>query len=172
MCFLLAAAHPLRRKKPIVTLQRKKLFKMKHALQRKKIAHPLRRKKIAHPLRRKITRNTVILQGEDGNVESAMVLIPLLILFLIGIELIIATNLRNGDVAIAQGEASRRAISGQIYTSDEVVELSSPDRFAHIRLLITHRRTTLPQIVPGLIALMGGSPSTDVKGVAIMEPIN
>lgn len=126
----------------------------------------------AHTLQRKIKRNSPILQGEAGNVESAMVLIPLLILFLIGIELIIATNLRNGDVAIAQGEASRRAISGQIYPSDQVIELSSPDRFAHIRLLITHRRTTLPQIVPGLIALMGGSPSTDVKGAAIMEPIN
>ena len=145
MCFLSAAAHPPRRKK---------LIKMKPLLQRK------------------IQRNTIILKGEDGNVESALVLIPLLILFLIGIELIIATNLRNGDVAIAQGEASRRAISGQIYASDEVVELSSPDRFAHIRLLITHRRTTLPQIIPGLIALVGGSPSTDVKGVAIMEPIN
>jgi hypothetical protein len=157
MCFLSAAAHPLRRKK---------LTKMKHPLRRKKLI------KMKHPLRRKRRRNTVVLQGEAGNVESAMVLIPLLILFLIGIELVIATNLRNGDVAIAQGEASRRAISGQIYASDEVVELSSPDRFAHIRLLITHHRTTLPQIVPGLIALLGGLPSTDVKGAAIMEPIN
>lgn len=112
------------------------------------------------------------LRKDDGNVESAMVLIPLLVLFLIGIELIIATNLRNGDAALAQGDASRRAISGEIYSSDEVIELDSPDRFAHIRLLITHRRTTLPQIVPGLIALMGGSPSTDVKGAAIMETIN
>ena len=135
-------------------------------------AHPLRSKKFAVSLQRKIKRDTAVIQGEDGNVESALVLIPLLILFLIGIELIIATNLRNGDVAIAQGEASRRAISGQIYASDEVVELSSPDRFAHIRLLITHRRTTLPQIIPGLIALVGGLPSTDVKGAAIMEPIN
>ncbi|MDA2962593.1 MAG: hypothetical protein O3A27_02405 [Actinomycetota bacterium] len=111
-------------------------------------------------------------KGEDGNVESALVLIPLLILFLIGIELIVATNLRNGDAAIAQGEASRRAISGEIYSGDEVIELNSPDPFSHIRLLITHRRTTLPQVVPGLIALMGGSPSTDVKGAAIMEPID
>jgi hypothetical protein len=151
MCFLSAVAHPLQRKKPTVSLQRKKP---------------------TVSLWRKRRRNTVVLQGEAGNVESAMVLIPLLILFLIGIELVIATNLRNGDVAIAQGEASRRAISGQMYASDEVVELSSPDRFAHIRLLITHRRTTLPQMVPGLIALMSGSPSTDVKGAAIMEPIN
>lgn len=122
--------------------------------------------------RKSINKVATSLRKDDGNVESAMVLIPLLILFLIGIELITATNLRNGDAALAQGDASRRAISGEIYSSDEVIELDSPDRFAHIRLLITHRRTTLPQIVPGLIALMGGSPSTDVRGAAIMETIN
>ncbi len=116
-----------------------------------------------------LARTAKSLHKDDGNVESAMVLIPLLILFLIGIELIIATNLRNGDAALAQGDASKRAISGEIYSRDEVIELSSPDRFSHIKVLITHRRNTLPQIVPGLIALMGGSPSTDVNGAAIME---
>ncbi len=119
-----------------------------------------------------LKRSCTRLKDERGNVESSMVLIPLLILFLIGIELIVATNLRNSDAALAQGEASARAISGQILPSDEVIELDSSDRFAHIRLLITRRRSTLPQIVPGLIALMGGSPSTDVKGIAIMEPTN
>ena len=112
------------------------------------------------------------LRLENGNVESSLVLIPLLILFLICMELIIATNLRNGDFAIAQGDASRRAISGEIYPTDEVIELNSPDPFAHIRVLISHRRTGLPQLVPGLIALMGGAPTTDVKGAAIMEPSN
>ena len=119
-----------------------------------------------------VKRSYTRLKDERGNVESSMVLIPLLILFLIGIELIVATNLRNSDAALAQGDASARAISGQILPSDEVIELDSSDRFAHIRLLITRRRSTLPQIVPGLIALMGGSPSTDVKGIAIMEPTN
>lgn len=122
--------------------------------------------------RKNINKVATSLRKDDGNVESAMVLIPLLILFLIGIELITATNLRNGDAALAQGDASRRAISGEIYSTDEVIELDSPDPFARIKLLITHRRTTLPQMVPGLIALMGGSPSTDVKGAAIMETIN
>jgi len=122
--------------------------------------------------RKSVAKVITSLRKEDGNVESAMVLIPLLILFLIGIQLIIATNLRNTDAALAQGDASRRAISGEIYSTDEVIELDSPDRFASIKILITHRRTTLPQIVPGLIALMGGSPSTDVKGTAIMESTN
>ena len=121
-------------------------------------------------------RNTLgvdrFLRLENGNVESSLVLIPLLILFLMCMELIIATNLRNGDFAIAQGDASRRAISGEIYSTDEVIELNSPDPFARIRVLISHRRTGLPQLVPGLIALMGGAPTTDVKGAAIMEPSN
>jgi hypothetical protein len=113
-----------------------------------------------------------VFKQDDGNVESTLVLIPLLILFLIGIELIIATNLRNGDAAIAQGEASTRAISGDVRGSDELIELNSGNQFSHIRVLITHRHTNLPQLVPGLIALLGGSPTTDVKGAAIMETIN
>lgn len=123
-------------------------------------------------MRRKTSSAMTLLRLENGNVESSLVLIPLLILFLICMELIIATNLRNSDFAIAQGDASRRAISGEIYSTDEVIELNSPDPFAHIRVLISRRRTGLPQLVPGLIALMGGAPTIDVKGVAIMEPNN
>lgn len=123
-------------------------------------------------MRRKTSSAMALLRLENGNVESSLVLIPLLILFLICMELIIATNLRNSDFAIAQGDASRRAISGEIYPTDVVIELNSPDPFAHIRVLISHRRTGLPQLVPGLIALMGGAPTTDVKGAAIMEPNN
>jgi len=129
-------------------------------------------KRLESFMRRKTSSAMTLLRLENGNVESSLVLIPLLILFLICMELIIATNLRNSDFAIAQGDASRRAISGEIYSTDEVIELNSPDPFAHIRVLISRRRTGLPQLVPGLIALMGGAPTIDVKGVAIMEPNN
>ena len=40
------------------------------------------------------------------------------------------------------------------------------------RVLVTHRSHTVPQLVPGLIELMGGAPVTDVVGVAVVEPIN
>lgn len=129
-------------------------------------------KQLENLIRRKTSSAKAFLHLEEGNVESSLVLIPLLILFLICMELIVATNLRNGDFAIAQGDASRRAISGEIFSTDEVIELNSPDPFAHIRLLISHRRTGLPQLVPGLIALMGGAPTTDVQGAAIIEPSN
>jgi hypothetical protein len=109
---------------------------------------------------------------EVGNVESSLVLIPLLVLFLIAIELVVATNLRNSDFALAQGDASRRAISGQLLASDQVIELDSPDSFTHMKLLISHRKQSLPQLVPGLMALLGGKAVVEVNGAAVMETIN
>jgi hypothetical protein len=110
------------------------------------------------------------LRKEDGNVESALVLIPMLILFLIGVQLIVATNIRNTEMALAQGEASARAISHQYQLGDEVLEVGG--RIQKIQVLITHRTHILPQIVPGLIALMGGNPLSDVVGIAVIEPTN
>ena len=110
------------------------------------------------------------LQRDDGNVESALVLIPMLILFLIGVQLIVATNIRNTEMALAQGDASARAISHQYQLGDEVLEVGG--RIEKIQVLITHRNHTLPQIVPGLVALMGGNPVSDVVGIAVIEPTN
>jgi hypothetical protein len=107
---------------------------------------------------------------EDGTVESALVLIPMLILFLIGVQLIVATNIRNTQMALAQGDASARAISHQYRLGDEVIEVGG--RIETIQLLVTHRTRTLPQLVPGLVALMGGNPVSDVVGIAVIEPNN
>jgi len=110
------------------------------------------------------------LKKDDGNVESALVLIPMLILFLIGMQLIVATNIRNAEMALAQGDASARAISHQYQLGDEVLEVGG--RIEKIQVLITHRTHLLPQIVPGLVALMGGNPVSDVVGIAVIEPSN
>jgi hypothetical protein len=110
------------------------------------------------------------LQKECGNVESALVLIPMLILFLISAQLIVATNIRNTEMALAQGDASVRAISHQYQPGDEVIEVGGG--IQKIQVLITHRTHILPQIVPGLVALMSGNPATDVVGIAVIEPTN
>jgi hypothetical protein len=110
------------------------------------------------------------LKKEDGSVESALVLIPMLILFLIGVQLIVATNIRNTEMALAQGDASARAISHQYQLGDEVLDVGG--RIEKIQVLITHRTHMLPQIVPGLVALMGGNPVSDVVGIAVIEPAN
>jgi hypothetical protein len=120
--------------------------------------------------RLKRTKSLQYLQKDDGNVESALVLIPMLILFLIGVQLIVATNIRNAEMALAQGDASARAISHQYQPGDEVIEVGG--RIEKIQVLITHRTRILPQIVPGLVALMGGNPVSDVVGIAVIEPTN
>ena len=111
-----------------------------------------------------------LMANEEGNVESALVLIPMLVLFLIGIQLIVATNIRNADMALAQGDAAARAISHNFQSGDELLEVGG--RIEKINVLVTHRSHTLPQLVPGLVDLLGGAPATDVVGIAVVEPIN
>jgi len=135
------------------------------------IRHPLEEE--SHKVCRRhqiVTRFRAHVAGEDGNIESALVIIPLMVLFLIGAQIIAATNMRNADLAMAQGDAAARAISQEFHPDDEIVEIGG--RVEKIRVLVTHRSHTVPQLVPGLIELMGGSPVTDVVGVAVVEPIN
>ncbi len=110
----------------------------------------------------------VVLERDEGNIESTLVIIPLLILFLIGAQVIAATNLRNADFAMAQGDAAARAISQEFQSDDEVIETGGG--IEKIRVLVTHRSHSIPQLVPGLVELLGGSPLTDVVGVAVIEP--
>lgn len=109
--------------------------------------------------------------NESGNIESAMVIIPLLVLFLIGAQLIIATNMRTLDMAITQSHASERAITGVLYASDEVIDLNSPDAFEKIRILVTHKSRAIPQLLPNLIAMISRSPRVEVSGIAVMEKL-
>jgi hypothetical protein len=110
------------------------------------------------------------LRRDDGNVESALVLIPTLFLFLIGAQIIAATNLRNADLAMAQGDAANRAISQQFHADDEVMEIGGG--IEKIRVLITHRSHSVLQLVPGLIEIFGGAPKTQVVGISVIEPVN
>ena len=110
------------------------------------------------------------LHREDGNVESALVLIPMLFLFLIGAQIIAATNLRNADLAMAQGDAASRAISQQFHAEDEVIEIGGG--IEKIRVLVTHRSHGVLQLVPGLLEMFGGAPKTQVVGISVIEPVN
>ena len=134
------------------------------------LSRPAEKTLSTQKFRKQVTRFFSILSREDGNVESALVLVPMLILFLIGVQLIVATNIRNTEMALAQGDASARAISHQYQSGDEVIEVGG--HIEKIQLLITHRTHLLPQVVPGLVALMGGKPVSDVVGIAVIEPTN
>jgi len=111
-----------------------------------------------------------IWRDQEGVVESALVIIPLMALFLIAIQLIVAVNFRNLDLTSAQSAAATEAISSVVSNSDEVISFSSPSSFDELRLVVTHRARLLPRLIPALPFLSGvGTPSTDVSGMAVME---
>jgi hypothetical protein len=108
-------------------------------------------------------------KDERGNVESSLVLIPLLFLFLVGIQLILALGMRDADSLAASDQASVRAISGNFSQSDREQKFESPDRFSNLSILISLQSRKIPQLVPGLAALLGRELETDGRGIAIIE---
>lgn len=107
---------------------------------------------------------------QDGVVESALVVIPLMALFLIAVELIVAVNYRNLDLTYAQSAASTEAISSAIPNSDEIISFSSPHSFDELRLVVSHRTRPIPHLIPFLPFLSDvETPSTEVSGIAVME---
>lgn len=109
-------------------------------------------------------------RDQEGAVESALVIIPLMALFLITVELIVAVNYRNLDLTFAQSAASVEAISAVVPSTDEVISFSSPHSFDELRLVVSHRTRLFPNLIPTW-PLLGniGVPTTDVAGVAVME---
>lgn len=110
-----------------------------------------------------------LLRSENGNVESALVLIPLLTLFLVGSQITIAIHMRNMTKVSAQDAASTRAISGNFDDSDTYLHIYSPDPNQNLDLLISREKRGLPQLVPGLDQLLGSASEVDVNGIAIIE---
>jgi len=110
-----------------------------------------------------------IITNDRGNVESSLTLIPLVLLFLVAMQLILAIGMRDEDSLAASNQASVRAISGNFSPSDRELPLDSPDRFSNISLLIATHSRRIPQLIPGLNQLLGRELRTDGKGIAIIE---
>ncbi len=107
---------------------------------------------------------------DRGVAESTLVIIPLMVLFLITAELIVAVNYRNLDLSYAQSEATTGAITGQVLDTDEVVSFGSWFSMGKLKLLITHRQRSLPRILPVMPFLANEKDRViDVVGIAVME---
>lgn len=109
------------------------------------------------------------LQDERGSVESSLVLIPLLTLFLIAAQLTVALHGRNMEKVAAQDEASIRAINGEFKDSDTYLHIYSPDPNHNLDIVISHRQKSLPQLIPGISKIIGSDLSTEVSGIAVVE---
>jgi len=109
------------------------------------------------------------IKDESGSAESAMVLIPVIFLFLCSMQLVTTIFYRNVDLRDVQSQASTRAISGEIANGDTFISIPSPDRFQDLKLLIISRRREIPTLVPGLERLLSHALESDVTGIAVVE---
>ncbi|MFM8448257.1 MAG: hypothetical protein ACKN92_08895 [Candidatus Nanopelagicaceae bacterium] len=108
------------------------------------------------------------LHSDAGNIESALVIIPLLALFLATLQLIATVNYRNVDMTATQNRASNQAIWQEINPNDQEIKLASGSPFEKLRLLVVKAEREVPQIFPGISALLGGK-KIRVTGTAVIE---
>lgn len=110
-------------------------------------------------------------KDEGGSVESALVLIPLLILFLVTMQIGVAINYRNIDRTFAQSEASERAISGQFASGDRVMEVDPFGTLNSLGILITRRVNSIPILIPFIGGFINRGHRSEVTGVAVLETL-
>jgi hypothetical protein len=96
-------------------------------------------------------------------------LIPLLTLFLVTSQIAIAVHARDMQAIAAQDGASVAGINGTFSSNDTFIHIDSPDPHQNLDLVIRHKKSVLPRIVPGLIELLHREPVTDVSGIAVVE---
>ena len=110
-----------------------------------------------------------IARDNRGSAESTLVLIPLLILFLIGMQISLATHSRNVERMNVQNEASVRAISGDFQEGDNFIHIESSGDGQNLDLLITHREKGIKDLLPGFLSQVTSGRKVSVDGIAIVE---
>ena len=108
------------------------------------------------------------LNSENGNIESSLVIVPLIALFLATLQLIATVNFRNVDMTATQNRASKQAVWQEINPPDQEIKLDSGSSFEKLRLLVVKTERNIPQIFPGIASLMGGK-RIRTSGTAVIE---
>lgn len=109
------------------------------------------------------------IRDESGNIESSMVLVPLLFLFLCCIQIVSAIYIRNSDQSDVQNQASTLAISGNYSVSDSIQNIPSSSGFDDQQLLVVSESRDIPLIIPGLSNLLSRRFQSTVTGIAVIE---
>ena len=108
------------------------------------------------------------LNSENGNIESSLVVVPLIALFLATLQLIATVNFRNVDMTATQNRASKQAVWQEINPTDQEIKLDSGSTFEKLRLLVVRTERNIPQIFPGIASLMGGK-KIRTSGTSVIE---
>lgn len=98
-----------------------------------------------------------------------MVIVPLVILFLIGMQIAVTAHSRNIEKMHAQDSASVRAISGEFSSGDQFIHIDSSGDGQNLDLLISHREKKLVSFLPNIERILGRSAQIAVDGFAVVE---
>lgn len=110
-----------------------------------------------------------MLRDQRGNVESALVLIPLLLLFLVGMQISLAIHARNVGRIEAQNGASVRAISGDFEEGDSFIHIESSGDSQNLDLLVTRSERKVQDLIPGFLSGASSHREVGVEGLAVIE---
>jgi len=108
-----------------------------------------------------------LIKSDRGSAEAALVLIPLVLLFLVGAQSALAVHLRNVESGNAQNEASTRGISGVFRDDDRFIHLESSGDGQNLDLLVTERQRRLISLIPTFSFL--DRRFVKVHGIAVIE---
>jgi hypothetical protein len=108
-------------------------------------------------------------KSEKGSLEASLLLLPLTLLFLIGMQLALSSHSINMEALFAQNDASVRAIAGEFKPEDEFIEIESSGDNQNLNLLVTRRESELRNLIPSLNSILGRQAMISVDGVAIIE---
>jgi hypothetical protein len=106
---------------------------------------------------------------ERGSVESALILIPLLITFLIGFQMAYVAHSRNVARYEIQNQASVRAISGKFGEGDRLIHIDSSGDSQNLDLLVEEKSGSLLNFLPNLMGISANQRVISVNGIAIVE---
>jgi hypothetical protein len=109
------------------------------------------------------------ISDERGSAESALVLIPLLITFLIGFQMAYVAHARNVARNEIQNQVSVRAISGKFGVRDRLIHIDSSGDSQNLDLLVAEKSGTLLNFLPNLLGISVNQPVVGVNGIAIVE---
>jgi hypothetical protein len=110
-----------------------------------------------------------LITDERGSVESALILIPLLITFLIGFQMAYVAHARNVARNEIQNQVSVRAISGKFGVDDRLIHIDSSGDSQNLDLLVAEKSGTLLNFLPNLLGISVNQRVISVNGIAIVE---
>jgi SET domain-containing protein len=107
-------------------------------------------------------------RNERGSAESALVIIPLLILFLCGVQLLQLTHSRNMNRLEAQDQAVKMAISSEDISLSTATPIRTLDS-SELILLSRSREIRIFPFLPFIQNVFQGASRMEVTGISILE---